>query len=184
MPPTLWTVPRPDIEPGEARLELARRFLNVFGPSTPAAFASWAGIGLAAARAAFEGLTPESIAVTTPIGEGWILAADEASFLAQPDTPASARLLPSGDAFYLLWGADRELLVADARRRSELWTSRVWPGALLVDGEVAGVWRRANADLSIEAWRSLSPAERAAVEAEATSLPLPGLQGSIRVRWS
>ena len=182
--PTVWAVPRPDIEPGEARLELARRFLNIFGPSTPAAFASWAGIGAAAARAAFEGLTAESIAVTTPIGEGWILAADEGSFQAHPDGAAAARLLPSGDAFYLLWGADRQLLVADATRRSELWTSRVWPGALLVNGEVVGVWRRANADLSIDAWRRLSPAERAAVEAEAMSLPLPSLQGSIRVRWS
>ena len=74
-------------------------------------------------------------------------------------------------------------MVADATRRAELWTSRVWPGAVLVDGEVAGVWRRANADLSIDAWRRLSPAERAAVEAEAMSLPLPGLRSAIRVRW-
>ena len=93
------------------------------------------------------------------------------------------RLLPSGDTYYLLWGRDRELLVRDAGRREELWTSRVWPGALLVGGEVAGTWRRANEKLSIQAWRRLTPAERDAVEAEATSLPLPGLQGRIVVRW-
>jgi hypothetical protein len=55
--PTVWTVPRPDVDPGEARLELARRYLHVFGPATPAAFAGWAGIRPAAAgRAAFDAL--------------------------------------------------------------------------------------------------------------------------------
>jgi hypothetical protein len=121
--------------------------------------------------------------VRTPIGEGSILTKDEPTFRAAPGRAAAARLLPSGDAFYLLQGIDRELLVPDVKRRGELWTSRVWPGAVLVDGEVAGVWRRANTDLSIDAWRRLSRAERAAVEAEAASLPLPGLRGPIRVRW-
>ena len=32
--PVIWTVPRPEIDPGEARLELARRYLHVFGPTT------------------------------------------------------------------------------------------------------------------------------------------------------
>lgn len=181
--PIVWTVPRPAIEPADARLELARRFLLMFGPSTPAGFAGWAGIGVREARAAFDSLAAELTPARSPVGEGWILASDEPSFLAPPDAGAPARLLPSGDAFYLLWGADRELLVADERRRGELWTSRVWPGAVLVNGEVAGVWRRAGTDLSIDAWRRLSSAERAVVEAEAASLPLPGLKGSIRVRW-
>jgi Winged helix DNA-binding domain len=177
-------VPRPSVEPLDARLELARRYLHVFGPSTSSGFASWAGIGSREARRAFDFLAAELTAARSPVGEGSILAADEPSFVAPPDPAAPARLLPSGDAFYLLWGADRELLVGDAGRRAELWTSRVWPGAVLVDGEVAGVWRRANADLSIDAWRRLSAAERAAVEAEAASLPLPGLKGAVRVRWA
>ena len=70
----------------------------------------------------------------TPVGEAWILARDEAAFRAAPGPAAPARLLPSGDAYFLLYGADRELLVPDAGRRGELWTPRVWPGALLVGG--------------------------------------------------
>jgi len=182
--PTIWAVPRPSIEPRDARLELGRRYLHVFGPSIPSAFANWAGVGAREARAAFDGLAAELTAAQSLVGDGWILSEDEGSFLATPDRAAPARLLPSGDAFYLLWGADRELLVANATRRAELWTSRVWPGAVLVDGEVVGVWRRANADLSIDAWRRLSPAERRAVEAEAASLPLPGARGAVQVRWS
>jgi hypothetical protein len=36
--PVIWTVPRPEIDPHAARLELARRYLHIFGPTTPAAF--------------------------------------------------------------------------------------------------------------------------------------------------
>ena len=48
-PPTIWMVPPPATDPGEARLELARRYLHVFGPATAEAFAEWAGIAPARA---------------------------------------------------------------------------------------------------------------------------------------
>jgi hypothetical protein len=181
--PVIWTVPRPDLDPVAARLELARRYLHVFGPTTPAAFAKWAGIGPAEARAAFDALAGSLTAVRTPIGDAWILTRDEEAFRAPAGPAAAARLLPSGDAFYLLHGADRELLVPDPVRRPELWTPRVWPGALLVDGEVAGTWRRAETNVTIHPWRKLTRAERDAVEAEAVGLPLPGIDGGIAVRW-
>jgi hypothetical protein len=182
--PVVWTAPPPAMDPGHARLELARRYLHVFGPATAAAFARWAGIRPAAASAVFEELAATLTPVRTPAEDAWILAEDETAFQTQPRPPAPARLLPSGDAFYLAWGTDREILVPEAKRRPELWTSRVWPGALLVGGEIAGVWRRSAADISLDAWRRLSTAEREAVEAEATSLPLPGLNGPITVRWT
>ncbi|MEO8273304.1 MAG: crosslink repair DNA glycosylase YcaQ family protein [Chloroflexota bacterium] len=192
--PTVWTVPPPEITPVEARLELARRYLHVLGPTTAGAFAKWAGIGAGDGRSAFAALADELTPVRTPIGDAWILASDEPSFAAKPGSEPGAivgmpgrptvRLLPSGDAYWLLYGADRELLVPDAKRRSELWTPRVWPGALLVDGDIAGTWRRADADVSVDAWRALSEAEREAVEAEARSLPLPNLVTPIRVTWS
>jgi len=181
--PTMWTVPRPEVDPLEARLELARRYLHVFGPATSSAFATWAGIRAPEARGAFDALSGSLATVRTPIGDSCILARDEPAFREPPSEPAAVRLLPSGDAYYLLQDADRELLVPDARRRSELWTPRVWPGAVLVGGEIVGTWRRAQADLSVQAWRRLSRAERGAVEAEAASLPLPGIEGRITVRW-
>ncbi len=180
--PVIWTVPPPKMDPKDARLELARRYLHVFGPASAASFARWAGIARAEANAAFAALADALTPVMTPTGHGWILASDEAAFRAKPGAPALARLLPSGDAYYLLWGANREILVAHEKRRAELWTTRVWPGAVLVGGEVAGTWRRMAAEVSIELWRRVSPAERNAVEAEAMSLPL-GLAGQIVVRW-
>ena len=68
-----------------------------------------------------------------------MLTEDEPVFRGKSSTGAAARLLPSGDTFFLLWGADRELLVQEAKHRASLWTTRVWPGALLVKGEIAGV---------------------------------------------
>ena len=182
--PTVWNVPRPDIHPGEARLELARRYLHVFGPSTPAAFARWAGISPSAAgRAVFDALGESLTPVRTPAGDAWVLTSDEPTFLAPGGPAAPARLLPSGDAYSLLKEADRELLVPDSDNRRKLWALGVAPGAVLVGGEIVGTWRRAQADVTIESWRRLSSAEREAVEAEAASLPLPGVRQSARVTW-
>jgi hypothetical protein len=182
--PVVWTVPRPSIMPDEARLEIARRYVHVLGPTTAASFAKWLGIGAGQARSAFTALEPELIATRTDIGEGRILAVDEASFRAAAGPAAPARFLPSGDPFWLLWGRNRDLLVPDPKRRDELWTSRVWPGALLVDGELAGTWRRADEKVDVDAWRTLTAAERAAVETEAATMPLPNLLRPIEVRWT
>jgi hypothetical protein len=180
--PVIWTVPAPDVDPTEASLELARRYLHVFGPTTPSSFTEWAGIATRRGPGIFDALASSLLQVRTPIGEAWALKRDEATLRAKPGVPAAARFLPSGDAYFLLQGADRELLVPEADRRAQLWTSRVWPGALLVNGEIVGTWRRANAYLSIESWRPLSTREREAVETEAASLPLPGI-GALRVTW-
>jgi hypothetical protein len=181
--PIMWTVPRPEVDPHAARLELARRYLHIFGPTTAEAFSEWAGIRPRQGVAAFEDLRGSLTPVRTPVGDSWILMSDEQTVRAAARPSASARLLPSGDAYFLLQGRDRELLVPDASRRRALWTSRVWPGAVLVSGEIVGTWRRALATLKIQTWRRLPRAARDAVEAEATSLPLPDLRGRVVVRW-
>jgi hypothetical protein len=181
--PTIWTVAPPEVDPHDARLELARRYLHTLGPTTPEAFAGWAGISPRGASAAFDALGTSLTPVRTPVGDAWILTRDEATLRRAPGSVASARLLPSGDTYFLLQGTDRELLVPDADRRRALWTPRVWPGALLVDGELVGTWRRARETVTIQTWRHLSRAARDAVVAEAESLPLPGIRGRIVVSW-
>jgi hypothetical protein len=181
--PTVWTVPPPEADPKDARLELARRYLHIFGPATPAAFGWWSGLGPETADGVFEALGGELTPVRTPIGEARMLAADEPILQAAPGPAAPARLLPSGDAFLLFNGSDRELLIPDAARRQALWTTRVWPGGVLVEGEVVGTWRRSGAALTVQSWVRLSRAGREAVESEAAGLPLPGVRGPIRVRW-
>jgi hypothetical protein len=181
--PTVWTVPPPNADPSEARLELARRYLHIFGPTTPAAFAEWAGTAPALGRTVFDALAGSLTPVRTPVGDAWILASDEPTFRAAARPVAGVRLLPSGDAYLLLQAADRQLLVSQADRRRAPWTPRVWPGGVLVGGEIVGTWRRADTDVTIEPWRRLTRADREAVQEEAESLPLPGVRARILVRW-
>jgi hypothetical protein len=168
--PVIWTVPPPDMDQGLARRELTRRYLHVFGPATPASFAHWAGISRAEANSAFAALGRMLTPTSTPVGDAWILAEDEELFRAPACPVSGARFLPSGDSYFLLWGTDREVLVPDAKQRANLWTTRVWPGALLVDGEIVGTWRRSAAEISITLWRRLSSEDRKHVQAEATRL--------------
>jgi hypothetical protein len=181
--PLVWSVPAPEIEPEEACRELARRYLHIFGPTTSAAFAKWAGISQRSAAAAFAALESSLVPVRSPLGDEWLLAADEREMRTAAPTGGPARLLPSGDAYFLLDGAQRDLLVPKLDERERLWTPRVWPGALLVDGEIRGTWRRAQHTLRIDGWTRLSAATRAAVEAEAATLPLPKLERDIQVIW-
>lgn len=181
--PTVWTVPAPEMDGSAARLELARRHLHVFGPSTSRAFAKWAGLAGRSGDAAFEALAAEIVPVSTPIGDAWMLAGDIADVRSDADPSTATRLLPSGDTYYLLHGADRDLLVSDEVRRDTLWTSRVWPGAVLVDGEIVGIWKRSQHQVTVEPWGRLSRAARASIENEAASLPLPSLDRDITITW-
>jgi winged helix DNA-binding protein len=182
--PVIWTVPAPEVDAADACRELARRYLHIFGPATANGFARWAGISRRSAAGAFASLEESLLPVRSPLGDEWLLADDEPAMSAAETAAAPARLLPSGDAYFLLHGAARELLVPRADQREQLWTSRVWPGALLVDGEIRGTWRRAQHTMRIDAWGRLSRGARDAIEAEADTLPLPGLDRRIEVVWN
>ena len=66
--PTIWMRPAPGLDPIEARLQLARRYLTTFGPGTASGFSEWAGIRLPRATATLQRLardpgdpTPRSV---------------------------------------------------------------------------------------------------------------------------
>ena len=182
--PAVWTVAAAKVDPADARRELARRYLHIFGPTTAEGFARWAGISRRSAIEAFASLKASLVPVRSPLGDDWLLAEDEPAIRAVDTVDAPARLLPSGDAYFLLDGAERELLLPRQDQRQRLWTPRVWPGALLVEGEIRGTWRRAQHTVRIEAWTRLSRETRAAIEAEAGALPLPGVERAIEVVFS
>jgi len=182
--PTVWTVAAAEVDPAEACRELARRYIHIFGPATADGFARWAGTSRRSATDAFASLEGSLLPVRSPLGDEWLLAEDEPAIRVGETVAAPARLLPSGDAYFLLAGAERELLVPRKDQRQRLWTPRVWPGALLVEGEIRGTWRRAGHTVWIDTWARLSRRMRDAIEAEATALPLPGLDRPIEVVWN
>lgn len=181
--PLVWTVPAPEVDLQAVRLELARRHLHIFGPTSAGSFASWAGMAAGAAGRAYEASQDELTPVKTPIGDASLLTSDEEAARSDPHPGAPARLLPSGDTFFLLHGDDRALLIPDSARQDELWTSRVWPGAVLVDGEIVGTWRRKMHRVTIRAWEPVTVGQQEAVEAEAATLPLPGVDLPVEVSW-
>ena len=182
--PIVWAVAKAEVDPADACRELARRYIRIFGPATARGFARWAGISRRSATDAFASLEASLLPVRSPLGDEWLLAEDEPAIRAGETVAAPARLLPSGDAYFLLDGAERELLVPRKEQRQRLWTPRVWPGALLVEGEIRGTWRRSHHTVRIDAWARLSRARRAAIEAEASALPLPGLERPVEVIWN
>ena len=182
--PEIWAVPAPEIDPADACRELARRYLHIFGPTTADRFARWAGISRRAAANAFASLEGSLLPVRSPLGDEWLLSDDEPAVRAAETAAASVRLLPSGDAYFLLDGAERQLLVPRADQQRRLWTSRVWPGALLVQGEIRGTWRRSHHTVRVDTWARLSRERRDAIEAEAGALPLPGVDRPIELVWT
>lgn len=179
--PLIWVVAEPTIGEEEARRELLRRYLHVFGVGTVDGFGSWAGVNRTQASLTFDEIAAELLPVATPLGAAAALLANEAELRKKTDRSHTVRLLPSGDTYFLLHGDDRPLLVPDEGRRPELWTSRVWPGAVLVGNEIAGTWRRSGGAISISLWADLSGAQRTAVTAEAESFPID--QQPIEVSW-
>ncbi len=187
----IWVVPyeRPAIDVEEARLELARRFVHWFGPVTVRELARWTGDKPGDARMTWGELTDELVEVTVDHGEGaptearWLLATDAPALLAA-EPIEGVRLLPPSDPFLRL---DRELLVVDPERRRrvlpEIGQSPGFaPGAILVDGVVAGVWQRQGGRVGLELFEPLSDVVAGAVEDEARSMPIRG--GITQVRWA
>jgi hypothetical protein len=109
------------------------------------------------------------VAVAVDGRAAWALEADLPS-LTGGGPVRTTRLLGPYDL--LLQGRDRSLLVADPARAKALWPVLGRPGAVLVDGELAGGWRpRQSAGrlrVQLDLWRELP--DLAAVEEQAALL--------------
>lgn len=161
----------------DPQAELVCRFLRGYGPARPKLLADWAGIATSHANALWERageLTPASVDGTT----AWILPED-AGALAAPPTARGARLLPNLDP--LATARDRDVLVPDPAVRKKIWTVLGGPGIVLIDGEVAALWRQAKKGrklvVTVEALGRLTKAAKDAIQAEAARLaPVRGTQ--------
>ena len=153
------------LQPDAALAELARRHLGAHGPAAPADLAAWSGAGLRRARRGYELIASELRAVRTAAGPAWALAG-------APARPPRSRALLLGHFDPYLLGWESRDLVLDAR-----FAGRIQAGggfiqpALLVDGRVAGTWRRrgraARLQIELEPFEELPAAALAALERDA-----------------
>jgi hypothetical protein len=130
-----WLPPSAPVERDEALARLARRYLAGHGPATAADLATWSGLPMPDARAAFAHIAGEvqDVEVSgTPM-----LALASTDLTVDHDTPP--RLLGRFDD-YLLGYRDRDLILdpADARR---IVDGGMIQAAVVVGGRIVGTWR-------------------------------------------
>ncbi|MEU4215039.1 DNA glycosylase AlkZ-like family protein [Actinoplanes sp. NPDC026623] len=145
--------------------DLIATYLRLLGPATPADVAKYLG----STTAEIKKVWPEGLAEVRVDGRAAWLPAPAVPALAAASPAPGVRLLPAMDA--LLQARDRDLLVPDRARRKEIWKLLGNPGALLIDGEIAGVWRarlagRKRVDLTVTPFGSITAGARRAVEEE------------------
>ena len=122
----------------QAPAELTRRFLHAYGPATQADLAAWAGIAPSHARALLDAVAGEVEEVELG-GRGALMLTADATALASPPAASGVRLLPPFDPY--LDQRDRATLWPDPAVRKRARSGIGAPGVLLVDGDVAGLWR-------------------------------------------
>ena len=171
-PLTLRPIPNwdgvPEAQAGASHL--VRAYLRLHGPATPKEVAAYLQTTQAAVKAAWP--DADELAEVRVDGRTAWVPADRLDALRDAPEPEVVRLLPRSDPW--LMGRDRDLLVPEAAHRKALWPVLGFPGAVLVDGEVAGTWRtRASGkrlDVTVSCFRPLTKPETAAIEDEAARI--------------
>ena len=163
-PPVL--IPIPGFAPADdvpPHLDVVRGYLRLHGPATPQQVAGY----LDAPVAEVQRHWPEDAVEVSVDGERRWLAGD-----VEAGPVSTTRLLMPFDPY--LQTRDRSLLVPEEAHAKDLWRVLGRPGAVLVDGEVAGTWRPRKTGkrlgLQVELWRAVPTAVRTAVGEQAERL--------------
>ncbi|MFD3406882.1 winged helix DNA-binding domain-containing protein [Kribbella sp. NPDC058693] len=150
-------------EPGE----LVTRYLQAFGPATPADFQTWSG--LQKAKPLFDELELETF--TDEAGKTLYDVPDGPR--PDEDTPAPARFLPEFDNV-LLSHAKRERIIADEHKPHVFTKNLRVKATYTVDGVVAGLWttekKRGVATLTLTPFGRTLKKTQAELEREGSAL--------------
>jgi hypothetical protein len=170
---------RPSIDPETARMELCRRHVHAFGPTTAVVFAWWAGVSVRDARSTFDLIADELLRVDVAGHDAWVLAADE-SALRSAEPMRGVRLLVASDLRLL--GQDRaRLFVGPGKNDHSPLQDWFHPNGLVVNGRIAGAWGRHGGKVTIKAAGTLAASTRRAIHAEAASMPIPNKDVTVSV---
>ena len=170
--PDLWAGPWRAVDPAEALAEVFRRYLHAYGPATARDFAQWFAIPLPRARDLVATVAGELVEVDVEGDRGFLLAADADAM--GPDAPESVHLLPHFDS-YMIGCHPRPRLFPPPWKDRTLAGGQAGPiPVLLVNGVVAGVWRREGRGrrvaVQVEPFTPLSPDQHTQLDAAAARI--------------
>lgn len=166
-PPVLARIPKwPGVpKEQEGAADVVSAYLRLHGPATPAAVAAYLQTSQRAVKASW----PDDLAEVQVDGTAMWLPEDDLPALRDAPAPELVRLLPSCDPWII--ARDRELVIPQKARHKAMWPVIGPPGAVLVDGEVAGTWRtKASAKrlgIEVTPFGRLTKATLAAIDDEA-----------------
>ncbi len=133
-----WLPPADAVTPEQARAQLVRRWLAVFGPATVTDLKWWFGTTLGWARQALADIDAVEVAVEGSDGvPGYVLPGDD-----EPEPPAEpwCALLPGLDVTTMGW-VERDWYLHP--HRSQVFDRNGNAGPTVwVDGRVVGAWRQ------------------------------------------
>ncbi|HEY2305665.1 MAG TPA: winged helix DNA-binding domain-containing protein [Streptosporangiaceae bacterium] len=148
---------------------LIKRYLGAFGPATVADVQAWSGLTRLAE--VVDGLRPGLRTFRDERGRELFDLPDAPR--PAPGTPAPVRLVAEFDNL-VLSHADRARVISPGYRQRLNTRNGIFPGTVLVDGFVAGMWRitraRGAATLKVELFGPVSAADRDAVTAQGQRL--------------
>jgi hypothetical protein len=157
------------LDPGPPPEVLITRYLGAFGPATVADVQTWSGLTRLAE--VVNRLRPGLRTFRDEQGRE-LFDLPEAP-RPGPDAPAPVRLVAEFDNL-ILSHADRTRMVSSGNRPRLSSLNGIFPGTVLVDGFVAGMWRltrsRRSAVLAVELFGPVSPGDRDAIAAEGARL--------------
>ena len=127
------------VDAGEARVELATRFLQAFGPATHRDFSKWSGLNTSVTKAVFDAAGGRSWNAVTVDGEQSFSCAATRDALGGADIDRRPRLLPAFDTF-LLAHATKDHLV-EPRFYKRVYRNQGWLSpVVIVGGRIVAVW--------------------------------------------
>jgi hypothetical protein len=145
---------------------LVRRYLGAFGPASRRDLASWSGLSLPVLAPAIERLRLRRFRDE----RGEELIDLPRAPLPDPETPAPVRFLPTWDATLLAHARRTQILPERYRPRVFNTKTPQSVSTFLVDGHVAGTWRRDGGRVELEAFERLPREARHELEDEAERL--------------
>lgn len=183
-PLSMSPIPRWPAVPSKSRglARIVDAYFRLYGPSTPADFAGYLSSTLTALKSQWPA---DLVEIDVSGRKTWLPEKYVDGVRAVKPEPI-VRLLGAGDPY--LQSRDRDLVVPDKVAQKELWRILGNPGAVLVDGEIAGSWRakqagKSRVELTVTEFGVIDPDARDEIADEAQRIATVRGASDVRVKY-